>query len=52
MLLLVDNSNAALRARWEESTKQMYCAWAETKFPGQGIAATTIVPAISAGGPL
>ena len=29
--------------------KQAYAAWAATKFPGEGIEATTIVPEICAG---
>jgi galactokinase len=49
VLLLVDSSDAAKLTRWEESTKKAYQAWAESKFPGKGIKATTIVPAISAG---
>ena len=49
VLLFVDTSDAHKRQRWEEGAKKAYRAWAERKFPGQGIKATTIVPAISAG---
>ena len=49
VLLMVDTTEAALRRRWEEDVKKAYGAWAERKFPGQGIEATVIVPAISAG---
>ena len=49
VLTFVDSSNAALRERWEKETKSAYRAWANSKFPGEGIEATVIVPAISAG---
>jgi len=49
VLLLVDKSDAPKRQQWEERAKASYRAWAESKFPGQGIEATAIVPAISSG---
>ena len=47
VLLFVDTSNPPLRQRWEEETAKAYNAWAEAKFPGQGIKASVIVPEIS-----
>ena len=44
----LDDDHAGGR-RWEEAAKASYRAWAESQFAGQGIEATTIVPAISAG---
>lgn len=52
VLLFVDTSDAEKRQRWEVATSAAYNIWAETKFPGQGIKATVIVPAISAGAQL
>mmetsp|Transcript_59706 Transcript_59706/g.99051 ORF Transcript_59706/g.99051 Transcript_59706/m.99051 type:complete len:578 (+) Transcript_59706:115-1848(+) len=49
VLLFVDMSDVTLRRQWEGATCAKYNAWAEAKFPGQGIKATTIVPEISAG---
>jgi len=49
VLLFVDISDAALRREWEVATCQEYDAWAEAKYPGQGIKATVIVPNISPG---
>ena len=49
VLLFVDTSDEPKRRRWEADTIGAYNAWAAGKFPGQGIEATVIVPAISAG---
>lgn len=49
VLLLVDKSDAPKRQAWEQAVKAAYRAWADGKFPGKGIEATTIVPAISSG---
>ena len=47
VLLFVDTTYPPLRERWEVDTRKAYDAWAEAKFPGQGIKATVIVPEIS-----
>lgn len=49
VLLMVDATDASRRWQWEEDVKAAYGAWAERQFPGKGIQATVIVPAISAG---
>ena len=49
VLLMVDASDASRRQKWEADVKVAYAAWAEKQFPGKGIEATVIVPAISAG---
>ena len=49
VLLMVDAKDASLRRKWEEDVKVAYREWAERQFPGKGIEATVIVPAISAG---
>ena len=49
VLLFVDTSDASKRRQWEVDTVTAYNAWAEAKFPGEGIQATVIVPSISAG---
>ena len=49
VLVFVDGSDPAKRKQWEASAVKAYDAWAEAKYPGKGIKATVIVPAISAG---
>jgi len=49
VLLFVDTADTKLRQKWEADVKKAYSAWAESKFPGQGIQGTVIVPVISAG---
>jgi uncharacterized C2H2 Zn-finger protein len=38
--------------KWEEATISCYNVWAGKSFPGEGIAATVITPAIAAGAKL
>ena len=49
VLLMVVTGDATLRTKWEERVKDYYQEWADAKYPGQGIRATVIIPAMSAG---
>lgn len=49
VLLFADSSNDSRFEGWEAATIAMYNAWAERAYPGKGIRASVITPAISAG---
>jgi len=49
VLLFADTSNQSRYKAWEAATVATYNAWAEKTYPGQGIEATIITPALAAG---
>lgn len=49
VLLFADTSDQGKYKAWEAATIATYNAWAEKSYPGQGIHATIITPALAAG---